>query len=515
MPRLDLQITSIATGWRGEWSVDGRPIGEPIPVEVQAFRAMADLNARFTALFEPGGGRERNSRPFAEAEALRAMGGLLFATWFEPRRSLVLADLDDAGPHELLVRSPVSEALNLPWELVELAGGRPVGCDAAWSSFRSPLMKAPAPGGALRPGPLRVLFVAAAPIDQPLLDYEREEDAMLRATARLQNVVVHFAEAGSFDELKQLAAECRPHVVHLSGHGAVGPDGQGVFAFEDERGLADDRSADVIVSDVFRGPHGVRCVFLNGCQTSRAATAGLCQSLVAAGVPLAIGWSANVADDRATEFMEEFYKRLVHGKPAPIAATHAREVIRRKGLIRRGGVEFQDPTFALPQVFAPSCDGCAFDPDLPPIPYAGPRTEDTLLPGGIKGLTQGFIGRRREIQRLMPALREGKVTFAVMTGIGGAGKSTLATRAANRLESDGFRVVSVRVQNDDRGPKDAGRALLSRLIGALDDEFLRLDCQDLLGQLTNGNLPFPRRLRLAVKGLNELRLVVGRYEVCG
>jgi hypothetical protein len=101
-----------------------------------------------------------------------------------------------------------------------------------------------------------------------------------------------------------LVAESRPHVVHLSGHGRM-KDGQGTFVFEDERGRTDSRTAGEIAARVFRGSP-IRCVFFNGCQTSQADAAGLCQSLVGAGVPLALGWSASVMDDRATDFTEEF-----------------------------------------------------------------------------------------------------------------------------------------------------------------------------------------------------------------
>ncbi|HKI20377.1 MAG TPA: hypothetical protein VKA15_20985, partial [Isosphaeraceae bacterium] len=54
----------------------------------------------------------------------------------------------------------------------------------------------------------------------------------------------------------------------------------------------------------------------------------------------------------------------------------------------------------------------------------------------------------------------------------------------------------------------SARALLSRLIGELDDAFIQAGRQDLHSQLTDGNLPPEQRLRLAVKGLNELRLIV-------
>jgi tetratricopeptide (TPR) repeat protein len=496
--KLTLQIDATETppGWRAQWSRDDRPIGEPITVQDQAARAIADLSRRFLEMFEQGG------RPLVDPEALRAIGRGLFATWFAPAWSAIAADGDGPGPHDLLIQSADRRVLNLPWELVELAPDLPVGCDAAWSLRRSPLKKTAAADVPLRPGPLRIAFLAAAPTDQDQLDYEREEDAMLGATARLPGVAVQFAELGSFEELADLVAECRPHVVHLSGHGRMAADGQGTFAFEDERGRTDSHTAAEIVSRIFRGS-SVQCVFFNGCQTSQAAAAGLCESLVAAGVPLAVGWSAKVADDLATDFTAEFYRRLVRGEPVAAAAAHARELIRGKG---RTGL-LQDASFALLQVYSSAAAGAIFDSKAVPEPYAGPRTEYVILVGGIKGLRKGFVGRRREGQRLVPALRDGDTTFALITGIGGAGKSTLATRAANKLESAGFRVVAVRVA-EAAGPLDAGEATLTQLIGEFDDAFIQAERDDLHRQLTDGTLPQAQRLRLAVKGLNELRLVI-------
>ena len=477
--------------------MQGQPAGEPIAVVGESVKALEDLSQRFLELFE------QKSRPFTGPEALRAIGRQLFATWFEPAWPVIKGRLNSSGAHQLVIQSANHDVLNLPWELVELDPDRPVGCDAAWALCRTPLTGELEASGPLRPGPLRILFLASAPIDQAQLDYEREEDAMLRAIARLQDVHVHFAESGSFEALKELVAECRPHVVHLSGHGTVDKEGMGSFAFEDERGRTDAREADAIVREVFRGDHhGVRCVFFNGCQTSQAATAGLCQSLATAGVPLAVGWSASVADDRATDFTEEFYRRLVHGEAVPIAAAHARELIRVKGLVRQGAMQFQDATFVLPQVYTSAASGSLYDPSLPPDRQPALKTEYVLLGDGIKGLREGFIGRRREIQRLVPALRAGETTFAVLTGIGGAGKSTLATRAANRLESAGFRVVPIRAEKDERGPAESGRALVSRLIGALDDAFIQAGRQDLHSQITDGKLSIEQRLRLAAKGLN-------------
>ena len=149
-------------------------------------------------------------------------------------------------------------------------------------------------------------------------------------------------------------------------------------------------------------------------------------------------------DDRATHFTAEFYRRLVRNEPTPAAAAHARETIRRMGMVGQGEAQFQDATFALPRLYGTE-SAALFDPSAREI-YAGPRTVYALLGDGIKGLHSGYVGRRREVQRLVPALRQGETTFAVITGIGGTGKSTLATRAANRLQAVGYGVIPVQVK---------------------------------------------------------------------
>ena len=70
-------------------------------------------------------------------------------------------------------------------------------------------------------------------------------------------------------------------------------------------------------------------------------------------------------------------------------------------------------------------------------------TRYELLPGGVQGLKEGFVGRRREQQRLVPGLRDGDITFLLLHGIGGQGKSTLATRLVGRLAGAGFDVRAV------------------------------------------------------------------------
>jgi tetratricopeptide (TPR) repeat protein len=495
---LALQARDTATPGQAAWFLDGTAAAAPF---LPAGPPAADPARLFLELFE-----QRAQRPLVEDAALRHLGGRLFEQYFAPVWPVLGPRLQPAG-HELILRSADRQLLNLPWELVELTPGLPVGCDAAWSLRRTPLpalVDDPAPLGG---GPLRLLFVAAAPVDQPQLFYEREEDAIQRVASQLRgDVVLYFGDAGSFDELRALVARMRPHLVHLSGHGVVGKDGVGRFAFEDDRGRTDLRTAEDLLLHVFRGSP-VRCVFLNACQSSQAAAAGLCQALVAAGLPLAVGWAASVADDRATDFAAALYNRLLHGEPVPVAVAHARAHIRGKGRTTTPGGVLQDATFVLPQVYASTRGSGLFDPAAPKEPYRGPRTERTLLVGGIKGLKEGFVGRRRQLQRLMPALRDGSKTFVVLTGLGGAGKSTLATRAVNQLQGEGFRVVSVRTRGSG-DPAACGRQTLTDLVAGLEVAFIQEGRNDLREQLTDGKLPLEIRLRLVAAGLNDLRLAL-------
>ncbi|MGH8586001.1 MAG: CHAT domain-containing protein, partial [Gammaproteobacteria bacterium] len=151
----------------------------------------------------------------------------------------------------------------------------------------------------------------SAPLDLPVLDYEKEEETILRIADRLGGQVhLDIVESATFDELGRLVSSLKPHVVHLSGHGVM-QDAVGHFAFEDERGRQDTHDGREMAERLFAG-RGVRLVFVSGCQSAQAGVAGLCQRLTVAGhVPLALGWGASIADDRATDFARRPARRGV------------------------------------------------------------------------------------------------------------------------------------------------------------------------------------------------------------
>jgi hypothetical protein len=205
-------------------------------------------------------------RYFQEPETLKSWGQQLFDLFWKPVWPLPTTS---NGANRLLIRSSDAFFFNLPWEVIFLPGapGLPLGCDAQWSIMRVP-EGAEANGAVSDPGPIRLLMMVSAPTDQNQLNYEEEEDALLRATARLSRniVVLPFGETGGIQELGQLVSQHRPHVVYLTGHGELDDNGIARYVFKDERGQADRQPVAELINQVFRGS-SVRCLFLNACQT--------------------------------------------------------------------------------------------------------------------------------------------------------------------------------------------------------------------------------------------------------
>ena len=172
--------------------------------------------------------------PEKDAGAQRALGTRLFDFWLASSWEKIKANVPSGTHRFLIIASEVPEILNLPWELLLPPDGEFLGINSWFNIRRFPSSaKQMAPFiGELRARPLRLLFMACAPTDQPTLDYEREEEALFRAIYG-QDVAFDSCDLGTFEELKEKVSEFKPHIVHLTGHGAV-RDGQGRFAFEKE-----------------------------------------------------------------------------------------------------------------------------------------------------------------------------------------------------------------------------------------------------------------------------------------
>jgi hypothetical protein len=212
--------------------LNGSPIISNQSLSLPESQAMRELSRSFGALFEQG------CSPEKDADAQRALGRQLFSLWLEPSWEKIRAAVPVGSLRFLVIASVVPEILNLPWELLLPPDSDFLGINPLFRIRRFPSSgrQMATFTGEMRPRPLRLLFMACSPSDQLTLDYEKEEEALFRAVHG-QDVAFDSCDLGTFEELKEKVNEFKPHIVHLTGHGAV-RDGQGRFAFEKEDGNA-------------------------------------------------------------------------------------------------------------------------------------------------------------------------------------------------------------------------------------------------------------------------------------
>ena len=491
---INLSVLESGAGMAAAYSyhlrLDAAVLASNQTLDTAQSRAVRELSHQYGELFE------QQWVPQLAQGALAAIGSELFDLWLGPLWAQLSAQLKPVDQRVLVIASDRPAVLNLPWELLRPPGGEAIGADARWSLRRLPWAERQLDRveAALPAGPLRVLHMVAAPQDQEDLDFEREEELLLRALGA--QVVFDTGDLGSFEELGQRINAFRPHIVHLTGHGAAG-ETSATFAFEDERGRTDARSA-AELGQLFAGSD-VQCAFLSACQAGRApertALGGLAQGLLEAGVPLVIGWTASVLDDVAIDVAAGFYNAIASGQGTVDRSLVIARQKARKACDLRG-----DPSWSLPVLYASTTQAKLFDP-MRAEPSPRPSLVQQPLPGMVEGYTPHFIGRRRELQRLLPGLRTNELQVVMLTGLGGAGKSTLATQLARKLEADGF--VPLAISSSSIAPLSA-----EQLLQVCGDVFLTSGQDEVYARLQNAALPVDARLRQVVAGLNRGRFVL-------
>ncbi|GIJ80400.1 AAA ATPase domain-containing protein [Micromonospora phaseoli] len=352
-----------------------------------------------------------------------------------------LTPILDRPPGAILRITAEQRLRHLPWELL---------CqDGSFLTVAGPApllpVRAVGTGAALQapvtPGnrPLRVLFMATSPEGvEPVLNYEAEEAAILAATSRTGTDLV-VEESGTLEGLRFLARDYGKgyfDVVHLSGH-ATTATGQPTFVVENEFGGSATATADQIAQAM--AGYWPRLVFVSGCLTGdapdRGAFPSMSESLVRAGAPAVLGWALPVGDVSATDFAAELYRALAGGQALDQAVIEARQHLYTN---QRG-------SWHLLRVYA---DRSPLAPMVTPLNTKG-RTRIQVRAADQEFLdpqTQlsrvaaraAFVGRRRVIQRCLRTLRQplhepGGAEALVLSGMGGLGKSSLASRLLERM----------------------------------------------------------------------------------
>jgi tetratricopeptide (TPR) repeat protein len=287
---------------------------------------------------------------------------------------------------------------------------------------------------------LAMMFMSAAPEDAPPLAFELEESAILEATAssRLALVVEESGCAAFLAE--RMEADGPFDALHLSCHGTFDATGAPVLLLETPEGETARTTAAALAAAL--GPRPAPLVFVSACHSSAAgdgdskAAEPLALALVRAGIANVVGWDGAVYDRDATVFAETFYRELSARAAVPRAVAAARRALLAAHRIdpARGRHWHLARSYAGPGGAGALCSEEATSRALRPT--AGYKE---FLDGANRRVPVAaraeFVGRRREAQMALRALRDPNVAGVLVHGMANLGKSSLAARLANRLPS--------------------------------------------------------------------------------
>ncbi|MGB3613586.1 MAG: CHAT domain-containing protein, partial [Elainellaceae cyanobacterium] len=428
-------------------------------------------------------------------EELTETGRRLY-DWLDGDQRWLATKLTQHPGEEIVLAIATAERLaHLPWEVLHdgaqfLVQRLPAVVPVRWASSDS--------AGRLTVDPdpqnraLRVLFMATSPEGvEPVLDYEQEEGAILTAATR-PSVELVVEETGNLEELQQTVDDYGKDggkgsfdVAHLTGHATL-KDGEPRFVTETAEGLAHYAAPEEIAKSL-RLPLP-KLVFVSGCRTGQAGNAGavpsMAEQLLTCGAAAVLGWGQTVLDTDATAAAARLHTELSRGRSLTSAlAETVQEMIkqeRRDWYLLRLYVGQRLPGEL---VTSPRTRGWKRAPK-PTVTteFLDPKTKQIKVPG-----REGFVGRRRQLQRCLRALKDPEKMGVLVHGMGGLGKSSLAARLCDRLPDFKRIVISGRV---------AAAKLVKALADGVDDKALR-------DRLKNPDEALKYRLRGVFEQLQE------------
>ncbi|WP_156921490.1 CHAT domain-containing protein [Desulfovibrio inopinatus] len=339
---------------------------------------------------------------------------------------------------------------------------------------------------------LGVVFMAASPRNEILLDYEAEEAAILQAVGETHiDLVVE--ETGELNELAHTLAGLDPMtVLHVSCHGTNKPTP--CLALENETGdCVLTTASDLVMKLPTAAGRTPRFLFVSACKTSLPGhmETGPAQSLAAAmarsGLPAVLGWNGSVGDQSATLFAKELYASLADRQPLEDAVCHA-----RFRLLENTELQYND--WHMARLWLGAQGGG---------PLIGGTTERSLVPAthGHKEFLgkkadipvashEMFVGRRRELKEGLRVLAGNECAGLLLMGMGRLGKSSLAARLATRRPDMALAVVY--------GKFNGAIAILDALAEALQGN---ADAQDIISSSRAELIRHPESLERVLQRL--------------
>ncbi|MFH7025937.1 MAG: CHAT domain-containing protein [Heteroscytonema crispum UTEX LB 1556] len=153
---------------------------------------------------------------------------------------------------------------------------------------------------------IKILFLAAAPSDEPPLCIDKELRDIREALQQAQErrFVLEYRGALRPRDISQAILHVKPQIVHFSGHGK----NTGELCFENNSGKAQPVSANALAELFKEVGEEIKCVLLNACHAEAQAKA------IAEHIPFVIGMNQTIIDKAAIAFSVGFYKALAAGR---------------------------------------------------------------------------------------------------------------------------------------------------------------------------------------------------------
>jgi tetratricopeptide (TPR) repeat protein len=344
--------------------------------------------------------------------------------------------------------------------------------------------------------PLKLLFMACSAVDvKPELDFEGEEEAIFKITEKLP-VHIEVEDSGSLEGLhNQLAQLEEEHydVVHLSGHADIDKNGHPYFVMEDETGY----HCNVFPEELWNQAlvkNSPRLLFLSGCRTGQVpdssvitgtpeniAEGSFARLLVEKGkVPAVLGWGRPVNDKEASRAGRMLYRELSRGRSILEAVQRTRFELKK---------EFphsDKPAWPLLRLYNSGIMAlnALVEKHQHCLPVERPMRYVYLENSRVRVLAEGFVGRRRQLQTGLRALKQDTDKIGLLLlGTGGLGKSCLAGKFCERFTDHTliivhgeFNAISLEDALKDafiKAQDEAGQQLLSQNM-TMTDKLLKL-----------------------------------------
>jgi tetratricopeptide (TPR) repeat protein len=295
---------------------------------------------------------------------------------------------------------------------------------------------------------IKILSIMASPQDELSINYEREQDTMLKAFKSFDREEVFLdmpdPVKSTLMEIHERLQDSSHDILHITAHGSINEEGEGILALEDHRGQLVNVTGSELAKKLHHKP---RIVILSACHSARKEPQlmPVAKTLRKAGIEVVIGMKKKISHDAAIDFNIAFFQSLYQQETVQEAFNRGKDAIT----IGEENRKKENPSWditgeqEIPELLADKKGKKLTKEEFSDHRIEAPGRPESHMFGGAKYLERGFIGRRQILREIYRAI-EKQTGAIVLKGPGGIGKSTLTTRVTANLSRQNYGFIVIR-----------------------------------------------------------------------